>query len=607
MVQSLTHTAIEKIMSMWRLALSVVAGVLHGFSMAWPAFALGDVLGVSGQSSGFLQCLSLGILAAILLQVASQDVQPTSFIASNQVKSKTKRQGQSVWRQGALISAVFATSAMAATWGWLYVSMHKYGGLPSWLSALAVLLLAAGLSIYFAAAGGVWVALFRRTILSARLIEGRYATQTDGMTLAEFKQGFLGILLFGALWTMAELCRGQLLTGFPWGASGYAHLQSTLAGYAPWLGVYGIGAIAAGVAMGVPVVLSSLMAGRTKAWLMLGLIWIMVSVVIPIGLQNAGAEFTQAAGKLKVRLLQGNIPQDEKFIPGQGVKQALTWYGEQLLANTEPLVITPETAIPVLPQQLSPPYWQAIKNKYAQPLAQNQLADQKPDQLSAPLPVGPQTALIGLPMGAAGVGYTNSALALGPDEVAYRYDKLHLVPFGEFVPPFFQWFVRMMNMPLGDFAQDRPPAGVLKWQGQRLLPQICYEDLFGEEMARYFVKPEEAPTVFVNMSNLAWFGDTTAIPQHVAISRMRALEFQRPILRATNTGLTGLVDAKGEVAASLPNFTRGALVLEFEGRSGLTPYAYWTSQWGLAPLWWLCIAIVLIFGVVSWRSGPRAL
>ena len=594
-------------MSMWRLALSVVAGVLHGFSMAWPAFALGDVLGVTGQSSGFLQCFSLGILAAILLQVASQDAQPTGFIGSNRVQSKSKSQGQFAWRQGALIGAVFATSAMAATWGWLYVSMHKYGGLPSWLAALAVLLLAAGLSLYFATAGGVWVALFRRTILSARLTEGRYATQTDGMTLAEFKQGLLGILLFVALWTMAELCRGQLLTGFPWGASGYAHLQSTLAGYAPWLGVYGMGAIAAWVAMGVPVVVSSLMAGRTKAWLMLGLILIMVSVVIPIGLQNSGAEFTQAAGKLKVRLLQGNIPQDEKFIPGQGVKQALTWYGEQLLANTEPLVVTPETAIPVLPQQLSPPYWQAIKNKYAPPLAQDPLADQKPDQLPAPLPLGPQTALIGLPMGAAGVGYTNSALALGPEEIAYRYDKLHLVPFGEYVPPFFQWFVRMMNMPLGDFAQDRPPAGVLTWQGQRLLPQICYEDLFGEEMARYFANPEQAPTVFVNMSNLAWFGDTTAIPQHVAISRMRAMEFQRPILRATNTGLTGLVDAKGEVTASLPNFTRGSLVLEFEGRVGLTPYAHWTSQWGLAPLWWLCIAIVLFLGVVSSRSGPRAL
>jgi len=294
-------------MSMWRLALSVVAGVVHGFSMAWPAFALGDELGVTGQSSGFLQCFSLGILAAILLQVASQEAQPTSFIEANQVQSKTKRQGQSVWRQGALISAVFATSAMAATWGWLYVSMHKYGGLPSWLAALAVLLLAAGLSLYFAAAGGVWVALFRRSILSARMTEGRYATQTDGMTLAEFKQGLLGILLFGALWTLAELCRGQLLTGFPWGAGGYAHLQSTLAGYAPWLGVYGMGAIAAWVAMSVPVVVSSLMAGRTKAWLMLGMVLLLVSVVIPIGLQNSGAEFTQAAGKLKVRLLQGNI------------------------------------------------------------------------------------------------------------------------------------------------------------------------------------------------------------------------------------------------------------------------------------------------------------
>jgi apolipoprotein N-acyltransferase len=592
---------------MWRLALSVVAGVVHGYSMAWPAFALGDVLGVTGQSSGFLQCFSLGILAAILLQVASQDAQPTGFIASNRVQSKSKSQGQFAWRQGALIGAVFATSAMAATWAWLYVSMHRYGGLPSWLAALAVLLLAAGLSLYFAAAGGAWVALFRRSILSARMTEGRYATQSDGMTLAEFKQGLLGIVLFGALWTMAELCRGQLLTGFPWGAGGYAHLQSTLAGYAPWIGVYGMGAIAAWVAMGVPVVVSALMAGRTKAWLMLGLVLLMVSVVIPIGLQNSGAEFTQAAGKLKVRLLQGNIPQDEKFIPGQGVQLALNWYGEQLLANTEPLVVTPETAIPVLPQQLSAPYWQAIQNKYAPPLARDPLADQKPDQLSDPLPVAPQTALIGLPMGASGVGYTNSALALGPEVVAYRYDKLHLVPFGEFVPPFFQWFVRMMNMPLGDFAQDRPPAGVLRWQGQRLLPQICYEDLFGEEMASYFAKPEQAPTVFVNMSNLAWFGDTTAIPQHVAISRMRAMEFQRPVLRATNTGLTGLVNAKGEVTASLPNFTRGALVIEFEGRAGLTPYAQWTSQWGLAPLWWLCIAIVLILGVVSWRSGPRAL
>ena len=588
-------------MNMWRLALSVAAGVAHGFSMAWPASVLGNWLGVANLSSGLLQCVSLGVLAALLLQLAAQETDTARPAASLQATPSN----QLLWRQGALWSAVFACSAMAATWGWLYVSMHRYGGLPSWLSALAVLLLAAALSLYFAAAGGIWVALFRRWVLSARLSEGRNARQNSdrhmpfmlrmSVAMTEFKQALAGILLFGALWTLAELCRGQLFTGFPWGAGGYAHLQSTLSGYAPWIGVYGIGAIAACVAMGVPLLISSFMTGRTKAWLMLALSLAVVSVFVPMGLQHAAPNLTQAAGKLKVRLLQGNIPQDEKFIPGQGVKQALAWYAEQLLANSEPLLVTPETAIPVLPQQLSPAYWQVLKDKYAPISAQGQL------------PGTAQVAMVGIPMGGSGVGYSNSVLTLGPTEINYRYDKLHLVPFGEYVPPFFQWFVRMMNMPLGDFAQDRAPSGVFKWQGQRLLPQICYEDLFGEEVARYFAKPDEAPTVLVNMSNLAWFGETTAIAQHVAISSMRAMEFQRPIVRATNTGLTGLVDAKGLVLASLPPYTRGTLDIEFEGRSGLTPYAQWTSQWGLAPLWWLCLAIVLVLGVFSRRSGLRAL
>ena len=558
---------------MWRLALSVAAGVVHGFSMAWPASVLGSGLGVAGVSSGFLQCASLGVLAALLLSRANQEAH--------------------AWRQGALLSALFACSAMVATWGWLYVSMHRYGGLPPWLSALAVLLLAAALSLYFAAAGAVWVALFRRWMLSAHLNDGRLNDRRSAMP--EFKRALAGLLLFAALWTLAELCRGQLFTGFPWGAGGYAHLESSLAGYAPWIGVYGIGFLAACLAMGVPLLVSGLMAGRTRAWQMLSVGVLMVAVLVPLGLQQAAPEFTQAAGKLKVRLLQGNIPQDEKFIPGQGVQQALSWYAEQLLANSEPLVVTPETAIPVLPQQLSPAYWQVLKDKYAPPNG------------TAQLPVTPQAALVGIPMGGPGVGYSNSVLTLGPADLNYRYDKHHLVPFGEYVPPFFQWFVRLMNMPLGDFAQDRPPSSVLKWQGQRLLPQICYEDLFGEEVARYFAKPEDAPTVLVNMSNLAWFGDTTALAQHVAISRMRALEFQRPIIRATNTGLTGWVDAQGTVRESLPPFTRGALVIEFEGRSGLTPYAQWTSRWGLAPLWWLCAAIVLFLGVFSRRSGTRSL
>lgn len=567
---------------MWTFGASLLAGVLHGFSMAWPAFAMGDALGITGQSFGLLQWLSLVLLSAVLLHIASQET-----ASSLSPRTKTKRP----WLQGMWVAGVFATAAMASTWGWLYVSMHRYGGLPSWLACLAVLALAMALAVYFAVAGGAWVALYRTGFMAARKHEGRYATHAKSYLMwSEFNMAMAGAALFAALWTLAELARGQWLTGFPWGAGGYAHADSHLAAYAPWLGVYGIGALASLLAMGAPMAWAVLAAHRTRAWLGLFTVGLLL-LALPLSLQQSPANFTQTAGNFKVRLLQGNIPQDEKFIPGQGVQTALSWYAEQLLANTEPLVVTPETAIPILPQQLPPAYWQALRDKY------KSTADGQSTQL----------ALVGLPMGGAQVGYSNSVLALGPDALQYRYDKQHLVPFGEFVPPLFQWFVRLMNIPLGDFGQQQSSAQVLPWQGQRLLPQICYEDLFGEELARFFQSNNTAPTVLVNMSNLAWFGDTTAPAQHAAISKMRALEFQRPVIRATNTGLTALIDAKGQVKSSMPLFTRGALVVEVEGRTGLTPYASWTSQWGLWPLWLLCAAIVLVLGAFFRRSGAQGL
>ena len=585
-------------MTIWPWLVSVLAGVLHGFSMAWPAFLGGDALQISGQASGFLQCLSMALLGALLLRVASRD-------------GPQKR----LWLQAFWLSGLFATSAMVATWGWLYVSMNKYGGLPAWLAAFAVLLLAMALSLYFAVAGGLWAALYRRWILSDRDNEARYANKQAGLTWDVLRQGLAGASLWAALWTLAELCRGQLFTGFPWGAAGYAHTDSALATYLPWVGVYGVGAIAAFIGMAVPLAVAMFMAQRTHAWRWLALTVMGAAGAVPLALQTNGTSFSETAGGMSVRLLQGNIPQDEKFIPGQGVKLAIQWYSEQLLASTEALVVTPETAIPVLPQQLPRIYWQQLQDKFApsQTLDTTQVVHTPPPEKSN------QLALIGVPLGGAGAGYTNSVVAIGPQHGhagaadaasqnwLYRYDKHHLVPFGEFVPPFFQWFVRMMNIPLGDFGQDRPVPTVLNWQGQRLLPQICYEDLFGEEVAQYFTHDTASPTVLVNMSNLAWFGDSTALPQHLAISRIRALEFQRPVIRATNTGATAWVDHKGQVRAALPALTRGALVLTFEGRKGLTPYAQWTAHWGLMPLWILCAAIVLVLGFISRRSGARAL
>ena len=186
---------------------------------------------------------------------------------------------------------------------------------------------------------------------------------------------------------------------------------------------------------------------------------------------------------------------------------------------------------------------------------------------------------------------------------AYRYDKYHLVPFGEFIPTGFRWFTALMNIPLGDFARGVPNPPSFTVLGQRVAPNICYEDLFGEELARRFVDPARAPTVFANVSNIGWFGDSIALPQHLNISRFRTLEFQLPMIRATNTGVTAVIDHRGTVVAQLPPFTRGVLEGRVEGRTGRTPFAVWASCFGLWPLVLGAAAVVLAAALIR-RAAP---
>jgi apolipoprotein N-acyltransferase len=284
--------------------------------------------------------------------------------------------------------------------------------------------------------------------------------------------------------------------------------------------------------------------------------------------------WSTSTGKLSVTLLQGNIPQDEKFEVGSGVPFALQWYAEQLQSSRTALVIAPETAIPVLPQQLPPAYWDTLQQRFAS---------------------GQQTALIGSPLGDYQAGYTNSVVGLKPGQRQnWRYDKQHLVPFGEFIPPLFKWFTAMMNIPLGDFNRGALRQPGFEWQGQRLAPNICYEDLFGEELAPQFSEPTLAPTIFVNISNLAWFGNSLAMDQHLQIARVRALEFERPFVLTTNTGVSAIVDHRARIVSSLPRNTRAVLVSEVEGRSGTTPYGWWAARLGLWPLWLLALGLVAL-------------
>src|SRR5262249_40962730 len=149
----------------------------------------------------------------------------------------------------------------------------------------------------------------------------------------------------------------------------------------------------------------------------------------------------------------------------------------------------------------------------------------------------------------------------------YRYDKQHLVPFGEFIPAGFRWFTTLLNIPLGDFNRGARNPPSFSFDGERIAPNICYEDLYGDELALRFADARRAPTTLANGTNIGWFGDPIAVRQHLNISRMRALELQRPMLRATNTGATAVIDHTGRVVAQLEPFTQGVLETEVQGRS----------------------------------------
>ncbi len=539
----------------------LVAGASQALALAWP---WAGTLLPQGQPVAWLQWVGLLLLVPALRAAPS-------------------------WRAAAVYAWWFALVWLAGTFWWLFISMHTYGGLPAALAVLAVLSLAGFLALFYAAAG-------------ATFWHWRGATPA------------VQALAFAACWTLAELARGRWLTGFPWGAGGYA-LVDALGALAPYVGVYGLGAFSAGVAAWlsagmpwrgrmVPVLAAS--AAPTTRWLgagtvtargwalVLGAGWLWLLVWPGAGqvLQQVLPLHTSSSGPLAVTLLQGNIAQDEKFQAGSGVPDALNWYGQQLRAAVAPvapataadpalagqgadalpaataaprLVLAPETAIPLLPQDMDPAYWRSLLNAIAS---------------------GDAAVMLGLPLGSLADGYTNSVAGWTPGALDFhRYDKHHLVPFGEFIPPLFRWFTNLMHIPLGDFNRGTLAQPPLLWGGQRMAPNICYEDLFGEELAAGFIDRTRAPTVLVNVSNIGWFGDSVAIDQHRHISRMRALELQRPMLRATNTGATAVINHLGQVTHELPRLTRAVLHAQAEGRTGLTPYARWASRWGLGPLW----------------------
>jgi len=420
---------------------------------------------------------------------------------------------------------------------WLYVSLHDFGAMPPALAIFALLLLCAYMSLYPAIAG--WM------IARMRLI-----------------RPYAWIMAVASLWMMTEWVRGVLFTGFPWLVFGYSQVpDSPLAGFAPVVGVYGVTLI---------LVLSAALLclwfeQRTAGWrfgVCFGGIWL-----IGFGLQSI--DWTSPIDDpVTVSLLQGNIEQDLKWHEDY-VEATMHTYAQLVLESNSRLIVTPEISIPLFSDVVPPKYL---------------------DYLTEHARKNNGDVLIGMAEHATnGIDtYYNSMFSFGssPEQV---YRKYHLVPFGEFIPfkPVFGWIIDSLHIPLSDFSRGRTDQQPLQLAGQRVAVNICYEDVFGEEIIRQLPKA----TVLVNVSNDAWFGRSIGPHQHLQISQMRALEAGRYMLRATNTGLTAIIDERGNVLEQVEIFTTTGLHGHAQGFTGATPYVRAGNYlaWAIAGLL-LCIA-----------------
>ncbi len=435
---------------------------------------------------------------------------------------------------------------------WVYVSLHDFGSMPAPLAALATLLFCAIMACLPAAAGYTSV---------------RFRTSTGLM---------LGVVAPVA-WTLAEWVRSWLFTGFPWLAAGYSQIPSSpLAGFSPVLGIYGV-TLATAVTAGL-LSLSwerfrmadggwRMANGKTVARRVLSFI-VHPSSFILLAVWAGGwalkqVAWTQPVGApVSVSLIQGNVAQDMKWREDQ-VLPTLETYRLLVERSGSRLIVLPETALPLFLHQVPPEYLAGLAAH-----ARHNGGD----------------LLIGVAEGTPGGEYFNSVISLGT-AATQRYRKSHLVPFGEFIPlrPLLAWIVNVLAIPLQDFSRGRVDQRPLAVAGQRVAVNICYEDVFGEEIIRQL--PEA--TLLVNVSNVAWFGHSIAPQQHLQISQARALETGRYMLRATNTGVTAMIDATGKVLASAPEFSPAVVSRSVRGYTGSTPYV----RWGNYAVLLLCAAM----------------
>jgi len=436
-------------------------------------------------------------------------------------------------KQAFLRGWAFAVGLLGVGTIWIHHSMSVFGGMSLPLALFLAILLASLMALYYGLAGYIAVRLFTQAPLPTKLIASALA------------------------FVVMEWLRSWFLSGFTWLTIGFSQIDSLLSGFAPVGGVLLVSLLSALTAALLVLIIKGKQRQRIAAAIVIASIWTAGGLL-------GNKEWTQASGKtLKVTLLQANIPQDQKWLQ-EMLEPTLQYYTAETMKHLDSdLILWPESAITALRQQVD----EALLKPLSRKLAEN------------------NTMLItGILTNPRGEIYYNNLLSL--DGSVALYDKRHLVPFGEYFPLGYLWKESFKGLATigDDFTAGDAAKPLLQVGDYQAGASICYEIIFGEEIREAL--PEAH--FLVNMSNDAWFGKTVGPLQHFEMARMRALENGRYLLRATNTGVTAIIDPLGKVQAQLPQFQRAELSGTFIPYQGSTPY----SKYGHLALWILWGALL---------------
>ena len=442
---------------------------------------------------------------------------------------------QTSWRRVIVIGLVFGLGYFGFGVYWIYNSLHDFGNAPPAVAGTITALLV------------VAMALFPALTLAGWKFVQRHA-------------GPESVWLLPLLWYAFEWLRGWFLTGMPWLSLGYSQLNSPLSGFAPIVGVYGLSALCLVIAIALVQVVKH----RNYPYLA------MVLLVPALGLLLAKIEWTDTHPiPLKVTMVQGNIPQEIKWKYEERQNIFNIYWRETIQHWDSDLIIWPETAIPGQSEDIA----QGV-------LIPMSIAATEQDS----------NILTGIVVSeAANNIYYNSMLLLGSNQGVYH--KRHLVVFGEYYP--MRWLMdfmrRYINIPYSDLQSGPVDQASMSINGVGLGVSICFEDVFSREIL--IALPEAS--LLVNASNDAWFGDSLAPHQHLEIAQMRALEFGRPMLRSTNTGVSAFIDHRGRIIERSEQFKTQSITQTMQGRTGVTPFYYFARVQGILAL--LVVFLLLVY------------